>query len=173
MAPKYNLFFIPKIDNRKKLSELRKKICKQTRSTYALNYPLHMSLISGGFNTKNYSSFEKELKIICKNQNKMILQTEKLLGILPKIFWTGINIRRTKEIKKLQTELQSLRNKFANKKGRHLFRPLHITFAFPAKVEKLKSMICPIKKMEFDRIAIVKKDTEDSKYKIFKYIKFS
>ena len=54
MAPKYNLLFVPYLENRKKISPLRYKICKTVHSTQALQYPVHMSLISGGFQVKNY-----------------------------------------------------------------------------------------------------------------------
>jgi len=49
MTTKYNLFFIPEFSDRKKISKLRRNICKKVHSTQALQYPVHMSLISGGF----------------------------------------------------------------------------------------------------------------------------
>ncbi|MBS3174823.1 hypothetical protein J4440_03005 [Candidatus Woesearchaeota archaeon] len=113
---KYNILFVPDINDKKRLSELRYKVCKLVHSNQALQYPVHMSLISKGFETNNYEIFQKELKEICKNQKSLIIKTEKFTSILPKRFWTGIHIKNTKELKDFQIKLQSLRNKYSVKK---------------------------------------------------------
>ncbi|MCD4759486.1 2'-5' RNA ligase family protein [archaeon] len=171
MAQRYNLLFVPHIKNRKKISSLRASICKQAYSIQALQYPVHMSLISGGFSTKDYSSFEKELKEICKKQDSIILKSKKTTDVLPNRFWTGISILRSGRVKRLQLKLQALRNRFADKKEKHYFRPLHITLAFPAKVDGLKKLKCPVKNLSFDRVTIVRK--EELPYRIFKHVKFA
>ena len=173
MAPKYNLLFIPHFQDRKKISPLRSKICNKVHSTQALQYPIHMSLISGGFKVKDFSKFEESLKQLCKNEKPLKLKTEKLTAVLPDRFWTGIHITRTDKITELQKKLQSLRNKFALEKEEHKFHPLHITLAFPAKVDGLTKIKCPINSMSLDRITIVKKDKELAPYRIFKHIKIA
>jgi 2'-5' RNA ligase len=144
-----------------------------THSTEALQYPVHMSLLSGGFQTKNYFGFEKELREICKKEKPLKVHSEKLTGVLPDRFWTGINIVKSDEVKKLQLKLQKLRNKFADKKEKHNFHQLHITFAFPAKVGGLKKFKSPVGSMIFDRITIVKKEKKFAPYRIYKHIKIS
>jgi hypothetical protein len=171
MTSRYNILFVPHLNDRKKISSLRSKICELVHSTQALQYPIHMSLISGGFETNYYSKFEKELKELCKKEKAITIQSEKLTGVLPDRFWTGIHILQSDNIKKLQIKLQKLRNKYANKKGEHNFHPLHITLAFPAKVEDLKRLKSPVNFMLFDRVTIVKKDKELAPYRIYKHIK--
>ena len=172
MEPKYNLFFVPHLEDRRKISQIRSKICKKVYSTKALQFPVHMSLVSSSFKIKDFSSFEKELKKLCKKQNKIILKTEKTTSILPDRFWTGIHITNIKEVRRLQDKLQVLRNKFADKKQKHPFHPPHITLAFPAEVEGLKEIKCPLNLMTFDRITIVKKDGIFKPCKILKHINF-
>ena len=171
MASKYNILFVPPIEIRRKVSPIRTRICKMVHSTQALQYPIHMSLISGGFQVKNYSTFEKELRLLCKKEKSMTLKTEKFTAVLPDRFWTGIHIVRTEELTKLQKGLQILRNKYAIKEEKHQFHPLHITLAFPAKVDGLKKIKCPIGSIVLDRVTIVKKDAEIAPYKIYKHIK--
>ena len=173
MIPKYNIFFVPHLKNKKKISPLRASICKQVHSTQALQFPIHMSLISGGFKIKNYSKFENELKILCNMQNPMELEAEKSTSIIADRFWTGIHIKQTNHIKQFQIKLQELRNKFADKVEKHYFHPLHITLAFPAKVENLKPIKCPVKILKFDRITIAKKEKENAPYRIYKHIKLT
>jgi len=171
MVLKYNLIFVPNLDDRKKISHLRSKICKKIHSTQALQYPVHISLISSGFHIKNFTKFEQSLKELCKNEKPLKVKTEKLTTVLPDRFWTGIQIIRTNDITELQKKLQRLRNVFSLKKENHQFHPLHITLAFPAKVDELKPEKCPIKNMILDRITIVKKEKESDPYRIFKHIK--
>ena len=64
---KYNLYFVPHFEDRKKISPLRAKTCKQCHSTQALQTPVHMSFTSG-MSIKNYSLFEKELRTLCKKE---------------------------------------------------------------------------------------------------------
>jgi 2'-5' RNA ligase len=173
MAPKYNLLFVPHFEDRKKISPLRSKICKEVHSTQALQYPIHMSLISGGFQVKDYKKFETELRVLCSEEKSLKLKTEKFTAVLPDRFWTGIHITRTDEITELQKKLQSLRNKFALEKEEHKFHPLHITLAFPAKVDGLTKIKCPVNSMNLDRITIVRKDKELAPYRIFKHIKIA
>ena len=108
-------------------------------------------------------SKEKPLKI----------KTEKFTAVLPERFWTGIHIVRTDEITELQKRLQTLRNKFSLESEEHKFHPLHITLAFPAKVDGLTKIKCPVNSMILDRITIVKKDKELAPYRIFKHIKIA
>jgi 2'-5' RNA ligase len=173
MAPKYNLLFVPHFKDRKKISPIRAKICKEVHSTQALQYPVHMSLISGGFQVKDYSKFEQELRLLCSKEKSLKLKTEKFTAVLPERFWTGIHVVRTDEITELQNRLQTLRNKFAFKKEEHKFHPLHITLAFPAKVDGLAKIKCPINSMNLNRITIVKKEKELAPYRIFKHIKIA
>lgn len=140
-------------------------------STQALQYPIHMSLISGGFQMKNYIEFENELKKLCKNEKPLILKPKNYTSIIPNRFWTGIEIKRTDKIKRLQIKLQKLRNKHAIKKEEHQFHPLHITLAFPAKVENLQKIKSPVDSMVLDRITIVRRDNSSKPYKIYKHIK--
>ena len=170
---KYNLFFVPHFEDRKKISKLRSKICQLVHSTQALQYPVHMSLISGGFYTKNYPFFEKSLRELCKKENSLKLRAEKFTAVLPDRFWTGIHIIRNNKIKLLQKKLQVLRNKFADKTEKPGFIRLHITLAFPAEVDGLDRIKSPIELMNFDRITIVKKENETAPYRIFKHIKIA
>ena len=168
---KYNLFFVPEFKDRRKISPLRSKICNLVHSTQALQYPVHMSLISGGFKTNDFALVEKTLKEFCKKQQPFVLRAEKDITILPHRFWVGISIKRTNELKKLQTDLQTIRNKYSIKKEKHLFHPLHITLAFPAKVENLEKTKNPVAEFIFDKITVVKRG-KDNKYRIYKKIRF-
>ena len=65
---KYNILFVPDINDKKRLSELRYKVCKLVHSNQALQYPVHMSLISKGFETNNYEIFQKERKFFLQDK---------------------------------------------------------------------------------------------------------
>ena len=171
MTAKYNIFFVPPTDDRIKIASLRSKVCKLVHSTQALQYPVHMSLISDGFEVKKYSTFEKELKEFCKNQKAITLKAEKLVRILPDRFWAGIQVIKTGELTQLQTDLQRLRNQYALKKEEHSFHPPHITLAFPAKVDDLKKMKNPVTLIKLDQITIVKKENEEAPYRIYQHLK--
>lgn len=77
------------------------------------------------------------------------------------------------KLQNYKKKIQSLRNIYAIKKEVHKFNPLHITLAFPAKVDGLKKIKCPVNSMILDRITIVKKEKEQAAYKIFKHIKIA
>ncbi len=170
MVAKYNLLFVPHLEDRKKITPLRSKLCKKVNSTQALQYPVHMSLISGGFKLKNYSKFEQELIELCNKEKHLELKTEKFTSVLPDRFWTGIHISRKSTITEFQKRLQKLRNKFAITKQKHEFHPLHITLAFPAKVRGLEKIKCPVNSMILDRVTIVKSEKELTPYRILKHI---
>ena len=171
---KYNLLFIPHFNDRVKISSLRKSICKRVFSTQALQYPVHMSVISGGFEVHDYKKFEAELKDLLKKEKPVDLNPEKMeTFVLPEKFWTGIHIDRAEEITQLQTKLQDLRNKHTDDKKELKVGQLHITLAFPAKVDELKPSKCPVEKMYLDRISIVKRvGGPTSPYKLVKHINF-
>jgi hypothetical protein len=170
---KYNLLFIPHFNDRLKISKLRRKVCKQVFSTQALQYPVHMSVISGGFEVYDFKKFEAELKDLLKTQKPIILNPEKNeTFVLPEKFWTGIHIDRTEEITEFQTKLQELRNKHTDDKKDLKTGQLHITLAFPAKVDELKPSKCPVNKMILDRISIVKRvGGSTSPYRLVKHLK--
>ena len=175
MAPRYNLFFVPHPEDRKRISPLRRDICRQVHSTQALQYPVHMTLVSRGFSAGDFPSFERDLRSICRGQKRMVLRAEGMTSVLPDRFWTGIHIIKTGGITRLQLKLQELRNKYADKSERekHPLHPPHITLAFPAKVEGLREVECPVKHMRFDRVTIVKKERMLAPYRIYKHIKFA
>lgn len=170
---KYNLLFVPHLVDRVKLNYFRRKICKSVFSTQALQYPVHMSLISGGFFLKDYDEFEKELKSILSKTKPITLHSESSKSfVLPEKFWTGIHINRNDEITSLQGSLQCLRNKYADEKKELKTSQLHITFAFPAKVDELVPVNVPIKEFNLDRVTIVKKyPGEMNPYVIHKHLK--
>lgn len=170
---KYNIFFVPPLSERKKISSLRSEICKKVHSTQALQYPVHMSLISSGFKVKDYSSLLQSLNRLCHKIKPLKVQIKPTTQVLPNRFWTGIAIVRTKELTTLQKRLQTLRNKFASKSEKLEPHPLHITLAFPAKVDELKIVKCPLRNMKLDRITLVKKERDQTPYKIIKHIKVS
>lgn len=170
---KYNIFFVPTPLDRKKISDLRSRICKKVHSTQALQYPVHMSLISSGFKVKNYSFLLQSLNKLCHKIKPLKVQIKPTTQVLPNRFWTGITIVRTKELTTLQKKLQALRNQFAPEREKLEYHPLHITLAFPAKVDELKIVKCPIKSMKLDRITLVKKERDQTPYKIIKHIKVS
>ena len=114
---KYNLLFVPRIWNRLYLSLIRRSVSKKVYSTQALQYPVHMSLISSGFYLQNYEKFEKELVELLKNEKPFEVVTEgSETVVLPEKFWTGIHIQRNPEITNLQSKLQNLRNLYTEEK---------------------------------------------------------
>jgi len=64
-----------------------------------------------------------------------------------------------------------LRNNHALTKQTQEYCPLHITLAYPAKVDILKPTKNTVKKMVFDEVVIVKKENEE-KYTIHRKVKF-
>lgn len=169
---KYNLLFIPHFKDRLLLNMFRKKISREVFSTQALQYPLHMSVISGGFYVNDYQKFEKELKDLLKKEKPFEVTSKGSTSfVLPEKFWTGIHINRNNDITKLQNKLQDLRNKFTDDKKQLKDTQLHITFAFPAKVDELKPIKIPMEKFLIDRITIVKKvGKESNPYRIYKHV---
>ena len=170
---KYNLLFVPRIWNRLYLSLIRRSVSKKVYSTQALQYPVHMSLISGGFYLQNYEKFEKELVELLKNEKPFEVVTEgSETVVLPEKFWTGIHIQRNPEITNLQSKLQNLRNLYTDDKKEFKESQLHLTIAFPAKVDEIKPIKISMNKFLIDRITVVKKvGGEFSPYKVFKHIK--
>ena len=171
MAPRYLIAFVPHLKDRKKITPLRAKACKITHSTQALQVPVHFSLTKT-VTLRNINSFEKELMQLCSKEKKQMLKLRPFTDVLPDRFWSGISIIASKELIRLHKKLEELINKYAVKKSYMRFTP-HITLTFPAKVESLEKMKVPFKKLEMDRITILKKDEERAPYKIYKYIKLA
>jgi hypothetical protein len=169
---KYNLLFVPHFKDRIKLGLLRRKICKQVFSTQALQFPVHMSVISGGFYVNDYQVFEKELKDLLSKENSFYVEAEGDKSfVIPEKFWTGVHINRNSKITSLQHKLQNLRNNHTDDKKSLKEGQLHITFAFPAKVDELKPIKIPVSSLLIDRITIVKKiGGELAPYRIHKHI---
>jgi 2'-5' RNA ligase len=169
---KYNILFVPKIKDRLKLGLIRRSISKKVFSTQALQYPVHMSVISGGFYVTDYNKFEESLRGLLKKEKPIEIFSEGLNSfVLPEKFWTGIHINRNVEITNLQHKLQNIRNLYTEEKKDLKEGQLHITFAFPAKVDELKPIKLPVTKFLIDRITIVKKEGELAPYRIHKHIK--
>ena len=170
---KYNILFVPKIKDRIKLGLIRRKICKKVFSTQAMQYPVHMSVISGGFHVTDYNKFEESLIGLLKKEKPFEIVSEGPNSfVLPEKFWTGIHINRNVDITNLQYKLQNIRNLYTEEKKDLKEGQLHITFAFPAKVDELKPIKLPVTKFFVDRITIVKKvGGEQASYKIHKHIK--
>lgn len=110
--------------------------------------------------------------MLCEKEKPVRVLLEKYTGVLPDRFWTGIHILRTNHITAMQKRLQKLRNTFATQKEEHPHNRLHITLAFPAKVDMLHKTKSPIDFLIFDRITIVRKEKNGEAYKIMKHIPF-
>jgi len=171
MAPKYAIYFIPELEDRKKISKLRSKMCKLCHTTQALQYPVHMSL-TFGTELKDYDLFEKEIREFCKKTKSFTITSEKNTSVLPNRFWTGISFKNSKTLSNFKNNLESLKNRHSVKSVKMNFVP-HITLAFPAKVDSVKSVKNPVSKFVLNRIAIVKKEQKGAPYRIHKYIKLA
>ena len=167
------MLFVPHSKERSVLARLRAKICGQVKSNYAKRSPVHMSVISGMFSTKNYAAFEKDLKEFCKDQKSITLQLWKKTSVLPDISWSGIHVKNTPQLKQLRTNLHSIRNKHATLKQEHFYKPPHITLAHKAVVDQLKPEPSPFETLLFDRITVVRRTSKYGNYKIHKHYKFS
>ncbi len=169
MVPRYQVFFVPHTKERKKLSSLRSKLCKECKSNKALQYPVHMSFI-GGTKIKNYKDFEKDLKTFCSKEKKQILKTSKYTEIVKERGWSGIHIEPTKELLKFRKKLRTLVGKHALERRAMRFIP-HITLVFPADVSKLRKIKNPIQNLLMDRLTIAIKEKTGAPYKTYKHIK--
>jgi 2'-5' RNA ligase len=169
MAPRYQIFFVPHTNERKKLSKLRKKLCKKCKSNKALQYPVHMSFISGT-KIKDYNKFEENLKTFCSNEKKLILKTSKYTKIVKERGWSGIEIELNKELYSFRKKLRALVGKHELERRAMRFIP-HITLVFPADVSGLKKIKNPVGDLLMDRLTIAKKEKSGTPYKICKHIK--
>ncbi|MBI2662106.1 2'-5' RNA ligase family protein [Candidatus Woesearchaeota archaeon] len=169
MAPRYQIFFVPHLKDRTKISDLRNNLCKKCNSTKALQYPVHMSFI-GGTKIKNYRDFEDDLKKFCSKEKKQILKTGKYTEIVKKRGWSGIHIEPTKELLRFRKKLRALVGKHTLERRAMRFIP-HITLVFPADVSKLKKIKNPVQNLLMDRITIAKKEESGVPYRIYKHIK--
>lgn len=169
IKPKYIILFIPERKDRKKLEILRSQMCKRCHTTQALWAPVHMSLTWGSV-LKNFSTFENELKDLCKQEKPIPLSAKPMTDIIPERFWTGVSIKNSEQLIKFQKKVESLKNKYASKPDNIYFIP-HMTFAFPAKVDYIKPVKNPVQKMILNRVTILKKEEGNWKYKIYKHIK--
>ena len=154
---RYNIFFVPRLPERKILSKLRRDLCRQLHSRDALRSPVHMSLISGGMTIRDYTALKHDLKELCSAIKPIDLSVGNNIDVLPDISWVGLHITRTPPLKRFQEQLQTIRNMHAKEKQEHYFRPLHITLAHPADVRHINLIRSPFTKLLFDRITICKK----------------
>ena len=167
MKPKYAIYLIPELKDRKKISNLRSKMCKLCHTTQSLQYPVHISLASGTI-IKDYSKFEKELKEFCKKQKPFTLLASKNTTVLTDRFWIGISIKNTKNLQAFKNKVESIKNKNSVKARKMYFVP-HITLAFPAKVDDIKPLKNPVAKLTFNRITIARKEKEGEPYRVYKH----
>lgn len=171
MAPVYAIYFIPELEDRKKISKLRSKMCKMCHTTQALQYPVHMSLASGT-EIKKYKLFEEEIKEFCKKTKPFTINAEKNTSVLPDRFWTGISFKNSKKLSDFKNNVEYIKNRYSIKPVKMYFVP-HITLAFPAKVDNIKPVKSPVSKFNLNRIAIVKKESKRAQYRLHKYIKLN
>lgn len=170
MSQTYNIYLVPKIEDRKKISKLRQEICKKTYSTQALQYPVHLSL-TAGTKIKDYLVFEKELINLCKKLKQIkLIPTKKTTDILKEFFWTGISFEKNLDLIEIQKQLEDLKNKHSLNKREIDFKP-HITLSYPPKVDDLKPSFNPVNELIFDKITIAIKKDSDKKYTIYKHYK--
>lgn len=169
---RYNILFVPRFEDRTKISPLRARLCRRTGSNKALQYPVHMSLVSGGFSTADIHGLIAVLQEYCKSQKAFYLYPKQRTDVLPKLRWSGIHLKNSKRLHSLRTELQKIRNSCAKDKQKHFYHPLHITCTFEADVSGLQSEDVPVHKLLFDRITITRRKSKESKYRIFKHIEF-
>lgn len=170
MNQTYNINFVPKSDDKKVISQLRKEMCRKCFTTQALQYPVHLSL-AGGSEIENYDKFEKELLKLCKELKPIkIISSDENTSINHNNYWTGLSFYKSKELSELQIKVENLKNKYSKNYYNLNFIP-HITLAYPAKVDKLKPSKNPIKELILDRITVCKKDNKRSKYKIHRHYK--
>ena len=125
--------------------------------------------LSDGTMIKDYPLFEKEIEALCKKEKSLVLSVRNNITMLPKSFFVGLTVKKSKKLSALKNRLEAVKNRHSIKAKRTDFAP-HITLAYPAKVNRLKTMKSPVKNLKFDRITIVKK--EGRKYRIHKHIRF-
>lgn len=167
----YSIQFIPNIKDRQILNNYKHEFSKITKSIEALRFPVHMSLISSKFKTRNINSLIKELKYFAKSTKPFAIKPYKNISIMKNIDWCGLNFSQTTKINNLRSSLQDIRNKFATINEKHLFKQPHITLSFKTDVSKLKVSPSPMKELLFDRITILSKEKKSDRYTIFKHIK--
>jgi hypothetical protein len=161
---------VPYIEDRNKISFFRRKACKKTFSTNALNAPIHISLTKTS-EIKNYDLFESEIVSFLKKQKPFYLLSKKYTGIIKERFCCGINFYKNKNIVALSKSLDEISNKYIKIKKHIIFNP-HITYTFPGKVDFLDKEKVPIYKLYINRVSILQQNQNTKKYKILKHIYF-
>lgn len=165
----YAICFVPELNNRKKLTKLRAKLCKKYKSNKALQYPVHMSLTLG-VRIKDYKKFEKEIRDFCKTKGSILINSKSYTSLSFNGMWSGINIIENKKIIKFRNSVQKNVNKYAIHKRERAVQ-LHITLVYQTDLRNMKRIELPVKKFLINRITIVKKSKKGEKYRIHKHIK--
>jgi 2'-5' RNA ligase len=167
---RYNIQFLPELQHRTKLRELKYRVSKKVGKSIALNFPVHMSLISGGFNTKDIDIVIQEIKEACKGLSPIDLTLGPKTDTLIKKGWVGFHVYPAEEINVIRRKLHKIRNRYATEKEKHEYHPPHITLAYPADVTNFKPISNPVKKMNFNRVTLLV-SKPNGKYKILKHFK--
>lgn len=171
MYPLYAIYFIPELPERKQISALRSQICKQCYSTQSLQYPVHLSLAQGtNIDSLVLTTLKKELTLFCKSQKPFNLKLKNKTDIRPERFWTGITINKSAQLIQFKNKIENIKNKYSFSAKKMNFAP-HVTLAYPAKVNHLQSIDIPFTKLLLNRITIVKKESCNTNWQIYKHIK--
>lgn len=164
----YSICFVPHLNERKKLSKSRSKLCRRYKSNKALQYPVHMTLTLG-VKIKDYKKFEKAIKDFCKTQTPFIINSNGYTSLSFRESWSGINIIENRKIIKFKDNLQTIVDKYAvHRKERAV--QLHITLVYQTNLKDIKKIKLPVNKFLFDRVTILKKFKKGDKYRIHKHI---
>lgn len=169
---RYIVGYIPDTHSYKQLNTLRRRYCKETCSTQALQSPVHISFIRST-SISDINLFILALRKMCSTQSPLTIKPYKNSSVLPSRFWAGLMFHKNTALEKLQHRIENMVQQFALKKDvRPLQSPLHITFTFPAKVEHVVKCPINITSMNIHRLTILEQRTLNGPYKIYKHIDF-
>jgi 2'-5' RNA ligase len=166
----YGVYFIPHLKERKRITPLRSRLCRKYKSNKALQYPVHATL-SIGVSIRNPQAFMDDIKKFCSKQKPRTLHTKPNTDIIRirRLNWCGIHFRNDQWLRRMMTQLKRISYKHTKERRPEYFNP-HITLVYNTDLTGLKPMKTPVKRLKFDRITIVKKQTKNDSYRIYRHI---
>lgn len=164
--------YMPLAPERQTLGALRRKMCKMTRSTQALQAPVHISFIRTS-RVADVPAWLGALRALCATQRSFTLRLRRQTTVRPDRFWAGISFYSSRAMKRLRHRVdRCTRAHVRPREFRAMLSPAHLTLTFPAKVEHIRTEALPVSTLRITCLTVLEQKERNGAYYVHSHLPF-
>lgn len=170
---RFVVVFMPGGLARRYLGRLRRRLCRRTNSTQALQAPVHISFMRTS-PVAHEAVWLQCLQRLCATQRPFTLRPCSRTVVRPERFWAGVAFRWSAAARRLLHRVENCAREHVRPPRffRPVAAPLHLTLCFPAKVEHIKRAPLALHALRVEGLTVLEQLDRNGAYRVRRHLPF-